>query len=101
MTLSTAQPMLNATPPELLALNITVVGRGAGAVAANAPAGQPGQPGMMGMGGMGGMGGGMASRQFRAESQALRKKAQEELIVNNPTAGGTFINDASALEQAE
>ena len=29
MTLSTAQPQLNATPPELLALDITVVGRGA------------------------------------------------------------------------
>ena len=36
MTLSTAQPQLNATPPELLALDITVVGRGAGF---------PGQPG--------------------------------------------------------
>ena len=34
MTLSTAQPQFNATPPELLALDITVVGRGA---VANAP----------------------------------------------------------------
>ena len=49
MTLSTAQPQLNATPPELLALDITVVGRGA---VANLP--QQGQGG--GMGGM--MGGG-------------------------------------------
>ena len=39
MTLSTAQPQLNATPPELLALDITVVGRGA--VAATLPQ-QPG-----------------------------------------------------------
>ncbi len=30
MTLSTAQPQLNATPPELLALDITVIGRGDG-----------------------------------------------------------------------
>ena len=45
MTLSTAQPQLNATPPELLALDITVVGRGA---VANLP--QQGQGG--GMGGM-------------------------------------------------
>src|SRR3954451_4889775 len=40
MTLSTAQPQLNATPPELLALDIAVIGRGT--VAAN-PQGQPGQ----------------------------------------------------------
>ena len=52
MTLSTAQPQLNATPPELLALDITVVGRGA--MAANsqhrrttgqAGSGQPAQAG--------------------------------------------------------
>ena len=40
MTLSTAQPQLNATPPELLALDISVVGRGA---VANVP--QQGQAG--------------------------------------------------------
>ena len=41
MTLSTAQPQLNATPPDLLALDITVVGRGT--MAGEPAAGQPGQ----------------------------------------------------------
>ncbi len=41
MTLSTAQPQLNATPPDLLAMDITVVGRGA--MAGNQP-GQQGNP---------------------------------------------------------
>ena len=83
VTLSTAQPQLNATPPELLALDLTVVGRGA---LASQPMGQPGQqanqapamPGMMagGGGGMGGMGGGMAMMkdQFRAQSRELRAR---------------------------
>ena len=44
MTLSTAQPQLNATPPELLALDITVVGRNA--MTANMPQ-QPQGGGMM------------------------------------------------------
>ena len=53
MTLSTAQPQLNATPPELLALDVSVIGRAA------LPRMDPQQAqsgaGMMGMGG--GMGG--------------------------------------------
>ena len=55
MTLSTAQPQLNATPPELLALDITVVGRGQDGRQ------QPRRrrPAGMMAGGMGGMGGGM------------------------------------------
>ena len=77
MTLSTAQPQLNATPPELLALDITVVGQGAGL--ANAPQQNPGS-GMMG----GGMGGGMASmggrmgngQMFRDQSRELRQEGQ-------------------------
>ena len=101
MTLSTAQPQLNATPPELLALDITVVGRG------NVALNLPGQPqsgvGMMGGGGgMGGMGGGMRNSQMaREQSQQLRKKAQQELITNNPFNAKEFINEAAALEQAD
>jgi hypothetical protein len=107
MTLSTAQPQLNATPPELLALDIAVIGRG---MVATNPQGQPGQAqGQQGQGqqgmsmGMGGMGGGMGSmsQQFRAQSSALRKKAQQELIGNNTRVGGDYINEAAALEQAD
>jgi hypothetical protein len=106
MTLSTAQPQLNATPPELLALDITVAGRAAGL--ANAP--QPGQSatGMMG-GGMGGMGGSMgmtatggrATQMFRDQSRELRLKAQAELLGNRVEAGKNFINEAAALEQSD
>ena len=107
MTLSTAQPQLNATPPDLLALDITVVGRGA------MNASQPGQPQqsqsapMLGMGGM--MGGGMgrmmgvdaANQMFLDQSRELRKKAQQELIGNRAETGRAFINEAAALEQAQ
>ena len=66
MTLSTAQPQLNATPPELLALDITVVGRGAiAAIAAG-----PGQPAEAGWGG--GMGGGMAGDGRHGQPDAAR-----------------------------
>src|SRR5205823_233246 len=86
MTLSTAQPMLNATPPDLLALDITVTGRG--------------QPGMAA--GMGGMGGGLLlGAQNYEQSRALRQQAQQQLIGNNIQAGGETINAAAALEQTE
>jgi Domain of unknown function (DUF4139)/N-terminal domain of unknown function (DUF4140) len=108
MTLSTAQPQLNATPPELLALDIAVVSRAA-------MSGDPRQPGQQSapaqqmagmMGGMGAaMGGGRsfdATRQmFHDQSQELRKKAQEELIGNRAEAGKAFINEAAAIEQAQ
>ncbi len=99
MTLSTAQPQFNATPPELLALDVSVIGRGA---VANAPQGaQAGVPGMM-MGMMGGgAGGGRDSRMFRDQSRELRKKAQEELIGQRVETGQNFINAAAALEQAD
>ncbi len=87
MTLSTAQPQLNATPPELLALDITVVGRGA--MAANAAgtgqdraAGASGQAVMGGarsgrnMGGMMGGHGRLRPGEFRDQSRELRQKAQ-------------------------
>jgi Domain of unknown function (DUF4139)/N-terminal domain of unknown function (DUF4140) len=107
MTLSTAQPQLNATPPELLALDISVVGR---AALANAPQQNPmqqiqppkGGAGMMGMGGgMGSMDSNPLSTMFRNQSRELRKKAQEELIGQRADAGKAFINEAAALEQAD
>jgi hypothetical protein len=99
MTLSTAQPQLNATPPELLALDITVVGRG---MVAGNPA-QPGQtaspPAEAGAAMMGGMGV-RSGQMFRDQSRELRQKAQLELIGNRVEAGKAFINEAAALEQA-
>jgi Domain of unknown function (DUF4139)/N-terminal domain of unknown function (DUF4140) len=106
VTLSTAQPQLNATPPDLLALDITVVSRG---MMGNAAPAQPQQQvaaaGMMGGGRPAGGGmGGMAhldGQVFRDQSRELRQKAQSELIGNRVEAGKRFINDAAALEQAE
>jgi hypothetical protein len=108
MTLSTAQPQLNATPPELFALDIAVVGRGTpgeNPIALNQPGGQAqqaqGMPGMMG-GAAGRMMAYDASKQmFRDQSRELRKKAQADVIVNPADAGRAFINEAAALEQAE
>ena len=91
MTLSTAQPQLNATPPELLALDITVVGRGAGL--AQSPQRQGGGAGMMSAGGR--------SQMFRDQSRELRQKAQAEIIGNRALEGQNFINEAAALEQAD
>jgi hypothetical protein len=101
MTLSTAQPQLSATPPELLALDITVVNRSpAVALTPQEQAAQL-QAGGMSMGG-GGMGGfGLNRAQIRDQSRDLRRKAQEELISNNPKVGGTYINEAAALEQTD
>jgi hypothetical protein len=85
MILSTAQPMLNAAPPELLALDITVNKR---------------------VGGDGGGGGAGPSsltlgRANYDQSQKLRAEAQNQLNGNNAYVGGTIINEAAALEQTE
>jgi hypothetical protein len=105
MTLSTAQPQLNATPPELLALDITVIGRGMVAAAPGQPAQAANAPGQgAGAGMMGGMGGGMGlqtTEMLLVQSRALREKAQQELIGNRVEAGKNFINEAAALEQAQ
>jgi hypothetical protein len=98
ITLSTAQPQLNATPPDLLALDITVVGRGA------AP-GEPTQSNLpmqkvAGVAGMAGMGGADMSKNFREQSRELRSKAQQELNYNRAEKGREFMNEAAALEQA-
>ena len=78
VVLSTAEPMLNAAPPELLALDVTVSG---GRFASN-PATRP-----------------AAYRDNIFSSQQLRKQAQVELNSNRGEAGWQFNNDAAALEQ--
>lgn len=87
MILSTAQPMLNAAPPELLALDITVNKRSGGMGQAG---GAPNGPGSLTLG-----------RANYDQSQKLRQQAQTELNGNNSYVGGTIINEAAALEQTE
>jgi hypothetical protein len=106
MVLSTAQPMLNATPPELLALDVTVTSRAAAVAGQQGQQQQPGQMATLnssagaGMAGFGADGAALG-RQFRDQSLSLRKKAQKELIDNNVKLGGVYINEAAALEQCE
>jgi hypothetical protein len=81
MILSTAQPMLNAAPPELLALDITINKR---AGTNNGPAANL-----------------TLGRENYDQSQKLRQQAQVELNGNNSYVGGTIINEAAALEQTD
>jgi uncharacterized protein (TIGR02231 family) len=84
LVLSTAQPALNAAPPDLFALDITVAGRGA--VAQNA-----------GVGG-GGMGN-MSKKDSLLESRSLRMRAQQELNRADASQAGGYLNSAAASEQ--
>ncbi|MEO2087975.1 MAG: mucoidy inhibitor MuiA family protein, partial [Gemmataceae bacterium] len=121
LVLSTAQPLLNAAPPDLRALEIGV-GGGSGLAFAS-PTGQPGSggpgglpPGGPGVGGGGGGGfGGMPSqsaylKDLEKKSSDLRRQAVDNLNALNPAEqgggrggqqaqGGKQVNDAAALEQ--
>jgi uncharacterized protein (TIGR02231 family) len=80
ITLSTAQPMLNAAPPELKMLDVAVVPM-------SVPGGQAaGVPGIN-------------FKQTGQQAKGLRAQAQQELNYNNTLTGGKLINDAAALEQ--
>ena len=82
LTLSTAQPSLNATLPELVPLDISIADE-AGALPANLAAGGP------------------ELAQNRAQAQDFRGKAREAMVGNNGAIGGALLNQAAALDQAE
>jgi hypothetical protein len=90
VTLSTAEPMLNAAPPELLALDIDVTA----AAAANQPGGAGGVKGQLGPQSE------QRQRERYAEAQQLRQKARDALIGNRSEAGWADINLGAALEQS-
>lgn len=92
VTLSTAEPMLNAAPPELLALDIDVT-------AVAPPTAEAGE-------------GGQAAQQMQVQRQeiakvkgnyerarALRREAQRSLNANQSDEGFFASNSAAALEQ--
>src|SRR5262249_390508 len=90
LTLSTAEPMLNAAPPELKVLEVAVLPGGASA------------PG--GAGGPGGRGGNampVNPSQMGPQNQArgLRGQGGGEYNAKKDSSGGKLINDAAALEQ--
>ena len=99
MTLSTAQPMLNATPPDLRKLEITVIPRASVPTIANAPGGRAG--------GFDGKGGGGAaivnptnSIEFYAKgAQNLRQQAGDFANANNWKDAEKALNAAAAYEQ--
>ncbi len=110
ITLSTAQPLLNAAPPDLkaLAVNISPVG----AVAAvpvdpttgiPVPAQKPSQPGLPGPGG--GFGGAQMpsateyARDLDKLSKDLRGQVAQNYREKNEQKAGDLANNAAALEQ--
>jgi uncharacterized protein (TIGR02231 family) len=117
--LSTAQPMLNATPPELHAMAVNVVPRGTpmpgvalggfqqGLNMAPRPAGQPGMPG----GGerfARGRGPVLANpnrdnnspQQLKEVADNLRKQVQQEYLRNNTRDAAAIANWAAVVDQA-
>jgi hypothetical protein len=107
VTLSTAQPMLNASPPDLKMLSVAIVPKGAPNTAPM-PVGKPGMPG--------GVGGqlqipvgansfanpaGLASaKDLEVAANSLRAQAQGELNRKNADVGNEIWNYAGALDQA-
>jgi hypothetical protein len=89
LVLSTAQPMLNAAPPDLKMLEVAVAPRGGKGESVSGPQGQPA--------GLGGLPSdpGFLDRQ----AMDLRKKAQLELNANTKEVGQLLYNQAAALDQ--
>ncbi|HSZ56248.1 MAG TPA: DUF4139 domain-containing protein [Tepidisphaeraceae bacterium] len=82
LVLSTAQPMLNAAPPDLLSLDIGVIG------------GVAGQPN----GAVGAILNQSKAESYRA-ARDLRLQAEQELMKNNTAVALGYLNSAAASEQ--
>src|SRR4029079_17020748 len=81
VVLSTAEPMLSAAPPELVAMDVTISGRGAG---------DKGNSLGLTLGG----------DNFE-QQRALRRQAMSLMNSNDYARGNTVINGAGALQQTE
>lgn len=98
LILSTAQPMLNATPPDLKMLQVTVMSRG-GAIPQQAAV--PNPPGQSG--GNNFTAAAVANQpamEVQQQAKELRVKAQQDYNAKKETSGSLLINDAAAVEQA-
>ena len=83
LVLSTAQPLLNAAPPDLRAMEVAV--------------GTPGQPGLpMGPGGIAPAG---VLKDLEARSKSLRSESAQNYNEKKSDDGAKQQNDAAALEQ--
>jgi hypothetical protein len=86
LTLSTAQPMLNAAPPDLQMLEVAVV-----------PRSGPSAPGGGGGKGVSGMDN---PADLQKKASAFRGQARQEYAGNRTKTGAESLNTAAALEQA-
>jgi hypothetical protein len=111
IVLSTAQPMLNATPPELHRLAVAVLPQTA--VAQAAAPGVPNPPGQGGFnfGNQGFQGGNLGGQlgaipqttspsALNQTARMLRQQAQQEFLEKKETVGNEYANAAAAVEQA-
>jgi hypothetical protein len=87
LTLSTAQPMIDAAPPELKMLEIRVAARASPRPGVPAPAEG------------GGPFAGKPAGDLDKEAQTLRKRAQQEASAKNTLDASRYINEAAASEQ--
>jgi hypothetical protein len=102
LTLSTAQPMLNAAPPELHELEVAVVARASlpGGVAGGQAGGRPGLPSGGGFGGMAPPIAAPAPMDLAKKAQELREKAQlNSTMIKKDAVAGLQLNQAAAYEQ--
>ncbi|QDU23157.1 mucoidy inhibitor MuiA family protein [Urbifossiella limnaea] len=96
LTLSTAQPLLNAAPPDLRVLAVTVGGPG---LAMSDPK-APGQPGSSASGPGGGMPSASAiARDLDKQAKGQRAAAAENYRQNKDDVAAKLTNDAAAVEQ--
>jgi hypothetical protein len=95
VVLSTAQPMLNAAPPELKMLALNVVPKG---TAVAAVPGQGGKDG--GRGPVPALEGKEAAETYSRNAESLRGRAQQELNFKRMGEGDLLFNEAAAWEQA-
>jgi hypothetical protein len=107
LTLSTAQPLLSAAPPDLRTLEVSIGPGADGSFALGGPGGAPNAPGSgaqhqsgIGGGGFGGMPAPSAYlKDLAKQSQDLRGRAAQNSIEKKAEAAGKDVNDAAALEQ--
>jgi hypothetical protein len=119
LVLSTAQPMLNAAPPDLQMLAVAVVPRGTPAAGTIARGQQPGQPAaqagntfntfpgmnpnndqLMNLGAIPNPQGLASAADLDNTAKDLRRRAQQELNQRKGKSGNEIWNYAGALEQA-
>ncbi len=90
VVLSTAEPMLSAAPPELVAMDVTVAGRVAGMP------GMPGQPQQakpeLGL---------TLGQENRDKVQQMRKEAAQSFNAGSVKGGNALANSAAALQQTD